>query len=1260
MIINVNTVTTAITIPYLCEEIPIPIINKYGIANPLNSKTYYDFNFYFQNKEKSILTLSNVVANDTDWAIDNSYSFIDQKTYHTRLMPNKIRTGTDYLKIEVTFPNGFIKSFEVVIPFYDDITEITEFSYNPLTRILSDKISVAMTFKNNMSPYYELTLSDNTFMNFNVPVYGTYSNATAKKVFPTLLNTISSTLYSYSNNKYNSVGNVDILLTQPARPYRSNTLDVISTPNINGYGSIGQVNLNSRNIVSQIYSITLLLSQDLLFPMTPTTQFLEDGAFGIVGGTFDNFNSEINLPISVYSNQQPLIYYVFEYEIKLLPPPPSIVDTTNPVLNYLQVIPLSVGSNRYFIIRASISDDLSGFRMIVFVSLVGKLNILSSKDLIQGDPLNGVYEKVYDNPNIEVVYFHLVDYAANKFSYGSYMFTYDLASGIPISNPLNYGNPQSRSFTYARWSHNDIDVSTIPYSTQFIFNLTNADKYLCPVISYSFDNLPKRSYYGGWNESTQQYEVIVQLPLRMFTGFLQYTIQIGGNSMTWSDLNPIFSSSELRVISQDADMFGPEIIDLVQVPGQIVNVPAVSIIGWDFKVYDKLNGFEYGNITVVSEFDQTEYTFVLNPALETQAIRINLNATCISQSFSIKSLYLVDKGGYESDINNGFINYLDLTYQKINVTCPGIATSYPPVLKSFTASKTSVDVGSNDRVVHCILIVEDETHGINIHKLPYIYISANNEIIKKQMKFQQLSGSEATFVCSIELPYGFGYPENVLVSVYGVANNAGILAGFPSTSITGVIKTTIFNVNSFIYIESTSEITYDGGKLIIFGKALFKDGMITKVKLDYNDGRGYQQISTPSFSSATVLIIDDVKPTNKPFIISISKNGGFVSNEFTVTPIPSPIYPPLPPSSSSSSSSSTQSSSSSSSEVIPTSSPNKCLNDCGGELQGKCSSAGCICYSPWTGIDCTSKVIIIPTPTINNTIPSTNISIPGTNNNDEKKVFTGLISLVELQELNQNGEKVYGYPFTQWTWSNISTPEEPIKYLYSTDILNQLDQTTTTVNVSIQYFDKEQTITFAGEILNMNQFSIKYSINITSYSFTSSFNQLELIMRVSLESPIDQGCSLLESGNTTTTNSEYIKLQINDHSLYGRFIKRGIIDGRISSISNQILSNYNSNQFNNIQSYIGIGIRSYKTLAQLDPDFSVLIDQRPATSTSTSSICVTPSSKKLTTGQLAGIIIGSIGFAAVIVTSVVYYFYKKRKDAQFKNNVVNKLKNFNN
>ncbi|KAF2068268.1 hypothetical protein CYY_010405, partial [Polysphondylium violaceum] len=221
------------------------------------------------------------------------------------------------------------------------------------------------------------------------------------------------------------------------------------------------------------------------------------------------------------------------------------------------------------------------------------------------------------------------------------------------------------------------------------------------------------------------------------------------------------------------------------------------------------------------------------------------------------------------------------------------------------------------------------------------------------------------------------------------------------------------------------------------------------------------------------------------------------------------------------------------------------------------------------------------------------------------------------------------------------------------------DQSTTHLNVSIDYFNNDQAvnITFANQVLTMNPYSLKYSVNISQYSFSSSLNTLQVVLSASLESDESDECSSIQTGNTVESESEFIKMQVNDHSLYGRFIKRGIVDGRIGSISNTPLNTEFKSTSSKSQTHIGITVPHYKRMVQLDPDFSVLIDNKAATVDSPNSICAVKSKSKLTGAQIAGIVIGCVAFATIAVICVVYYFYKKKKGAQFLKNMNNKLEN---
>ncbi|KAM9970457.1 hypothetical protein ACTFIR_002313 [Dictyostelium discoideum] len=344
---------------------------------------------------------------------------------------------------------------------------------------------------------------------------------------------------------------------------------------------------------------------------------------------------------------------------------------------------------------------------------------------------------------------------------------------------------------------------------------------------------------------------------------------------------------------------------------------------------------------------------------------------------------------------------------------------------------------------------------------------------------------------------------------------------------------------------------------------------------------------------------------------------------------------------------------------IPTNPPQKCLGnpECGGKNQGICSSTGCICYSPWIGTTCTSQIIIVPQPSINTTKP--NVEIPTDNNvqssetnseESQKMIFKSLISLVSLRELDFNNKEVNNYKFDQW----IYTPINEFKNQYFTTVSN------TNITATLEWFNQSTPIQFANQNLTMNPSSIKYTIEITEYQFKSSLNQLQLVMEASLTTNSNDICTLNQFGNTSTgDNSNYLKIQIENHSLYGRFIKRAIIDNNVKSISNVLLDsslNVIDSSSSSLQSFIGITIPNYRNSIIVDLDFSVLIDSKSA-SDEDNSVC-TKNNSGLTTAQLAGII-GSIAFAAVIIIGVIYIIIKKNKQKKFVDSVNRKMAEMN-
>ncbi|EGC33606.1 hypothetical protein DICPUDRAFT_36445 [Dictyostelium purpureum] len=306
--------------------------------------------------------------------------------------------------------------------------------------------------------------------------------------------------------------------------------------------------------------------------------------------------------------------------------------------------------------------------------------------------------------------------------------------------------------------------------------------------------------------------------------------------------------------------------------------------------------------------------------------------------------------------------------------------------------------------------------------------------------------------------------------------------------------------------------------------------------------------------------------------------------------------------------------------------------------RGYCKlNVGCVCFSPYIGKNCESQVITIPQPDIDKEKPDTNIDF-----SDDLGNIKSIISIVALREIDYITLKpVYTYNFDKWNYTKISdSKNQYLTNLYSNNSImgskNQL--LLTTVNVTLEWFSNQTNITFANEQLSMNPSSMKYTIGISKYKFVNKLNSLQIILMSQIESSkTNDVCSSKEFSDSEDSN--YIRLQIDKKSFYGRFIKRALVDDSPVIVRNELLDkdlNAIGNS-NKIQSFIGIMVPNYQTNIILDPDWSVLLDSKNANSNSNDSICT--KKKSLTTSQLAGIIIGSVAFFCIIVLIIIKVIY---------------------
>ncbi|KAM9993622.1 hypothetical protein ACTFIZ_011593 [Dictyostelium cf. discoideum] len=333
---------------------------------------------------------------------------------------------------------------------------------------------------------------------------------------------------------------------------------------------------------------------------------------------------------------------------------------------------------------------------------------------------------------------------------------------------------------------------------------------------------------------------------------------------------------------------------------------------------------------------------------------------------------------------------------------------------------------------------------------------------------------------------------------------------------------------------------------------------------------------------------------------------------------------------------------------ITTNPPKQCIDNCGGSGNGNCTSKGCVCISPWIGNDCKSKIITIPQPSLNHSNPNTDIQL--IDDKVDTKLFRSLISIVKLRELDFQSNQVTSFTFIEWEYNKINE----FTNQYKSNITNL--GLTTFITVTLQWFENETNVIFADQNIRMNPSSIKYTIEISEYKFTSKLNQLQLVMMASLSvNKTNDVCSNKEFSETSNgDDSNYIKIQIDDHSLYGRFIKRALIDSIPRSIDNVPLdSSMNQVDSSSLsQSYIGISVPFFKKQIIIDPDFSILVSSSSDSFTSESSICSFNKESKFSNGLIAAIVLCGFFVFASLVTMVVYSYYKKR----YNRNIVKEIR----
>ncbi|KAM9994761.1 hypothetical protein ACTFIY_000949 [Dictyostelium cf. discoideum] len=968
--------------------------------------------------------------------------------------------------------------------------------------------------------------------------------------------------------------------------------------------------------------------------------------------------------------------------------------------------------NLKFLTRIGIkSTDSPTLSSVSYLKIFNSKNIVYDNGmLVSGTASDGIWEFVTEIKYelIEINIGNSIKIEGNKdypstYEFGDFL--YHIGNNI---SKLTYPSINLKNYNYLNdlvqvsFLYNDIDITDQSVDNIMFFTFNNIEDYKDLSIGFyltdekslkdiRFENsiftiLYPNYKFAVWDQTTNRFRVNFKVPANTLPGNISYALVLDNKNLI--DSNYLSNEYQLRATSIKIDIYGPIVTKIIKQPN-----------GWVFTIQDEVNGFRDGFLIVKGLLDSSFYNITLNMSnfiegsgdkfIGDYKIIIPLefdigSSNCITQDYLMTQASLFDTFGnnntyvkfftqeyYEDSqsfesTNNPFIHFInDSSPLSINYYCNGELDSSPPNLISFKSSRSSVDVGSLDRSITFTFEAQDLESGFKQGQNPVVYLVPQRIAMELCQATPTITNSTTiTFSCTIDVPIGFGYPDGFLISVYGFINNRGTYSGFSSKDIKDLnplqqdwFVSTDFTFNIPI-ITSVSEFTNKDSSLLIFGKN-FRTVDTAVISMSNSSVINLKTI-TKTYSS--FIKLSEVPLIDIPFkLLLIDSNQiNIKSNEFIIDPIvynfnySGPTYTPEP---------TTQPTKS----PLPTNPLQRCLGnpECGGKNKGYCQSGfGCICYSPWYGVDCTSKIIIVPTPQTNTSQPTVEILIPGGSGGQETNstelLFKSLVTLVSIRELGLNGEVIKTFPFDKWTFDEIDLTTGR----YNTSIVSQNgnDIKTTNITTIIQWFNSSKNITFAGQELQMNPSSVKFTIEIENYVFSSALNNLELVMFASILSTdeSDDFCSLKQFGNTTNgDNSNYIKLQVQDHSMYGRFIKRAVVDGNIVGIENTLLDEFQNtiveSTSHSTQTFIGIKIPHFKNKVIIDPDFFVLLDSESASGEN--SIC--SKSNGLSASKIAGIVIGSVCFVAIIVISVVYIIIKNKNSKKFRKQVQSKLKQLN-
>ncbi|EGG16304.1 germination protein [Cavenderia fasciculata] len=520
------------------------------------------------------------------------------------------------------------------------------------------------------------------------------------------------------------------------------------------------------------------------------------------------YNTSIDIPVSMYSTslQTTVTLPVLPYATipsNTVTYTASLTDSQAPTIQSIQYLRLK-GTTA--LVTIVITDSTSGFSHLVFHADDGQA--VTPLHLVSGTIYNGTYQRV-------------IDY-----------FEYPAQPSL-VQMTVTFRPPA-------------VDIN-LPVSLTMVYGDRN------------------ETFYGAYVNSQIGFQINFTLPQNLFTGTPDYTLRIPPVTYTSIDLHSWLDFSEIiPVTSNNGDEMPPIVTGYIPYSAGASS----NLYGFEFNITERLNGFKQAIVHVQGTYDRVPLVFLLNDSDRVKgdqwngAYRVQFaidKNECTSQYYNITYMWTVDNAGFvgnSSDPNgiSPLLNYLGGAISFYSNCSSAASDTVLPQLDSFNVSRQSLDTGNPDptQTIYIQFSTSDNRY-LSPRNIPLVYISTSNYYYYHNdqqpgsIVFDQVIGGKglssftslgvyataiamnktnAQYTAQIKVPYGFGYPGNIYLSLYGISDYKNNMRGYSSNDLAS------------LQFQSTISTTFSTGPIIS--------------TIDTNFASNYQNFGVPNSNNITL------------------------------------------------------------------------------------------------------------------------------------------------------------------------------------------------------------------------------------------------------------------------------------------------------------------------------------------------------------------------------------------------------------------------